>query len=101
MTCANCPYCVEGMRDANDVPCTACIKMPSNDPAGCGYMIIDGFDYDKEKAWFCPLKEKRVTNILDATIADQTVTIERKCLTTISAKQNDTPSTIAFFYLKT
>lgn len=54
--CAICSYCVEGLRDANDDLCVACTKMPSNDPSGCGYMIIDGIDYIRERMWFCPLE---------------------------------------------
>ena len=57
MTCANCPYCVQYLQDAQGIPCIACLKMPSNNPAGCGYMIIDIADYTQGRAWFCPLKE--------------------------------------------
>lgn len=63
MGCNDCVYCLEGLRDANDDPCTACELMPSNDPAGCGYRIIDGIDHTKERMWFCPLKENKITNI--------------------------------------
>jgi len=36
--------------------------MPSNDPAGCGYMEIDGIDHVKERMWFCPIKELEISN---------------------------------------
>lgn len=58
MTCANCPYSVQYLQDAQGIPCIACLKMPSNNPAGCGYMIIDIADYTQGRAWFCPLKEQ-------------------------------------------
>ena len=56
MGCADCIYCVIGLRDANDNLCVACTKMPSNESGGCGYMIIDHIEYIKERMWFCPLK---------------------------------------------
>lgn len=62
MGCADCAYCVDGLRDANDDPCCACVKMPSNDPTGCGYMEIDGIDHTKNRMWFCPLKIQEITN---------------------------------------
>lgn len=62
MGCNDCVYCLEGLRDDNDEPCTACELMPSNDPAGCGYKIIDGIDHTKERMWFCPLKEEEYAN---------------------------------------
>lgn len=65
MGCADCLYCVEGLRDENDELCCACTKMPSNDPAGCGYMEIDGIDYIKNRMWFCPLiTSETVSNIM-------------------------------------
>lgn len=60
--CAECTYCVEGLRDEHDELCVACTKMPSNEPWGCGYFEIDGIDYVKERMWFCPLKEREVSN---------------------------------------
>ena len=62
MGCADCAYCVDGLRNENDEICCACIKMPSNDPAGCGYMEIDGIDHVKERMWFCPIKELEISN---------------------------------------
>ena len=62
--CMYCIYCVDGLRDNDDFPATACILMPSNDPAGCGYMEIDGIDYTKERMWFCPLKDQAISNTI-------------------------------------
>lgn len=56
MGCADCIYCVDGLHDKNGNFRTVCVKTPSNDPAGCGYMIIDGIDHIKERMWFCHLK---------------------------------------------
>lgn len=57
MGCLDCIYCVEGLRDDRDNLCVACIKMPSNEVGGCGYLEIDGIDYTKERMWFCPLED--------------------------------------------
>ena len=62
--CAECVYCVEGLRDDHDELCVACIKMPSNDPAGCGYREIDGIDYVKDKMPWCPLEMSTVSNMV-------------------------------------
>ena len=62
MGCANCVYCAEGMKKVSGELCCACVKMPSNDPAGCGYMEIDRIDYAKNRMWFCPLKITEITN---------------------------------------
>ena len=56
MGCADCIYCVTGLRDVNGNLCVACTKMPSNESGGCGYMIIDHIEYIKGRMWFCPLK---------------------------------------------
>lgn len=61
MTCASCPYWVYYFQNAQGIPCIACLKMPSNNPDGCGYMIIDIADiadYTQDRPWFCPLKEQ-------------------------------------------
>lgn len=64
ITCSECAYGVDGLRDDHDNICFACTKMPSNKPWGCGYMEIDGIDTTKERMWFCPLKEPTVSNIV-------------------------------------
>lgn len=61
--CADCAYCSDGLlRDTKDNICCVCLKMPSNDPAGCGYMEIDGIDHTKDRMWFCPLSIPETTN---------------------------------------
>lgn len=54
-SCASCQFCLDGILDDHDEPCTACELIADNTPWGCGYKIIDGIDYDKERMYFCPL----------------------------------------------
>lgn len=63
MGCADCPYCVDGLRDENDQLCCACTKMPSNKPWGCGYMEIDGIDHILPVKY--PRNNKCNTNLKD------------------------------------
>ena len=55
--CEKCQFCLEGILDDNDEPCTACELVPDDTPWGCGYKIIDGIDHSKERMNFCPLVE--------------------------------------------
>ena len=59
--CMYCIHCVHGLRGYNDFS-TVCTLTPSNSTSGNGYMKIDWIDYDRERMWFCPLKEPEVTN---------------------------------------
>lgn len=54
-SCASCQFCLYGILDDHGEPCTVCELIADNTPWGCGYKIIDGIDYDKERMYFCPL----------------------------------------------
>ena len=54
-SCASCQFCLDGILDDDDDPCTACELIADNTPWGCGCKIIDGIDYNKERMYFCPL----------------------------------------------
>lgn len=56
-SCSNCLFFVDGLYDANDEPCSACLAKEDNSPSGCGYWEIDGIDHTTGRMHFCPLVE--------------------------------------------
>ena len=56
-SCSDCLFFVDGLRDANDEPCSACLAKEDNSPWGCGYKEIDGIDHMARRMDYCPLVE--------------------------------------------
>ena len=56
-SCSDCPFFVDGLRDANDEPCSACLAKEDNSSWGCGYEEIDGIDHMARRMDYCPLVE--------------------------------------------
>ena len=55
ISCSDCWFCADGLYDANDEPCTACLAVEDNSPWGCGYKEIDGINHTTERMYYCPL----------------------------------------------
>ena len=56
-SCSDCLFFVDGLYDANDWPCSACLAKEDNSPSGCGYKEIDGIDHMTTRMDYCPLVE--------------------------------------------
>ena len=56
-SCSDCLFFVDGLYDANDWPCSACLAKEDNSPSGCGYKEIDGIDHMTMRMYYCPLAE--------------------------------------------
>lgn len=56
-SCSDCLFFVDGLYDANDEPCSACLAKIDNSPSGCGYKEIDGIDHTTRRMYYCPLSE--------------------------------------------
>ena len=56
-SCSDCLFFVDGLRDANDELCSACLAKEDNSPWGCGYKEIDGIDHMARRMDCCPLVE--------------------------------------------
>ena len=56
-SCSDCLFFVDGLYDANDEPCSACLAKEDNSPWGCGYKEIDGIDHMISRMYYCPLVE--------------------------------------------
>ena len=56
-SCSDCLFFVDGLYDANDEPCSACLAKEDNSPWGCGYEEIDGIDHMARRMDYCPLVE--------------------------------------------
>lgn len=56
-SCSDCLFFVDGLYDANDEPCSACLAKEDNSPWGCGYKEIDGIDHMARRMDYCPLVE--------------------------------------------
>ena len=56
-SCSDCLFFVDGLYDANDELCSACLVKEDNSPSGCGYGEIDGIDHTKGRMCWCPLVE--------------------------------------------
>ena len=56
-SCSDCLFFVDGLYDANDEPCSACLAKEDNSPWGCGYEEIDGIDHMATRMDYCPLAE--------------------------------------------
>ena len=56
-SCSDCLFFVDGLRDANDEPCSACLAKEDNSPSGCEYGEIDGIDHTVGRMRWCPLVE--------------------------------------------
>ena len=56
-SCSDCLFFVDGLYDANDELCSACLAKVDNHPWGCGYKEIDGIDHMTTRMDYCPLVE--------------------------------------------
>lgn len=56
-SCSDCLFFVDGLYDANDELCSACLAKEDNSPWGCGYEEIDGIDHMARRMDYCPLVE--------------------------------------------
>ena len=56
-SCSDCLFFVDGLYDANDELCSACLAKEDNSPSGCSYKEIDGIDHMARRMDYCPLVE--------------------------------------------